>query len=227
MGSCISPGTSKRELFDEGLSRSLSFFKKNPAITPLAQVYRSREPMQTRIIELGFPRVRLGSTWMGGWWAKEDSSMVFVDVDKCKEPGVRIRYPGCPGDDSPYGVLCHEVGHHVDFYACEETYVSETEPWMAVVRSEPPVTTYETSFRGWQRYSEAFADAFSLFLMNPELLRVGRPARWSFLTGDCHLKPVYAVPWRRVLAKAPASSVTEVERWIALKGKDPKSKVSF
>jgi len=50
--------------------------------------------------------------------------------------------------------------------------------------------------------------------LNPNLLMLGRPKRWHFLTVDMKLKPLHNEPWKNVLVNAHEKLICAAENWI-------------
>lgn len=107
-----------------------------------------------------------------------------------RTPGYGWSFPGWKADRTIAGVLAHETGHHVDSLF--------DHPRLTGWTKEPKVSGYEPDRR------ERFAEAFKLFVTNPDLLRVGRPARWALLTETLGLEPVHLDPWDEVLRRRGA-----------------------
>jgi len=62
--------------------------------------------------------------------------------------------------------------------------------------------------------SEAFAEAMKLFILNPDLLRAGRPLRYRFVTEVLSFRPVHDLSWREVLRHAHPKFFTAADQWI-------------
>jgi len=108
--------------------------------------------------------------------------------------GRQWSYPGYAVDRTPYGVLAHELGHHVD-EAEGRRPGSVSGSWRRLTAA-PPLTSYCPNDNEW------FAEHFRLFVTNPDLSR--RLAtdlyklmleRWPRLSVES--------PWDCVLAGAP------------------------
>lgn len=132
---------------------------------------------------------------------------VYVNLGKTvratRTPGYAWSFPGYKADLTPAGVVAHETGHHVDALTNHKPLVG----WGAEAR----VTSYEPD------RAESFAEAFKLFVTNPDLLRVGRPVRWRHLTEVLGLDPGPLVPWDQVLAArgAHARFLVAAKNWAA------------
>lgn len=147
--------------------------------------------------------------WEGGW------SAIAVAVDECpvgqrlKRPhGAHIwQAPGSFEDFTPLGVMCHEVGHHVDHALHPEAY-SRRNGFAEVADNEDEVSSVEYNVL------ESFAEAIRLFVTNPTLLKEGRPDRYEYLTKGMGLKPLHDRPWKVVLSKAGVRVQRAVEAWL-------------
>lgn len=107
--------------------------------------------------------------------------------------GRQWSYPGYVVDRTPYGVLAHELGHHVDgAHGAAGGIVAHD--WRKKT-GEPPLTGYCPNDNEW------FAEHFRLYVTNPDLLRFLRPHLFALLAVKW---PVRAEnrPWREVLAGA-------------------------
>lgn len=87
-------------------------------------------------------------------------------------------WPGSTTDREPYGVLCHELGHHCDLFAGESkwTYGSEYSANLCRKAKEPPISGYHDNEAEW------FAEMFRVFVTNPALLKQLRPRTYDLLT---------------------------------------------
>jgi hypothetical protein len=104
-------------------------------------------------------------------------------------------WPGSVTDRTPYGVLCHELGHHCDWLTGDKKgeYYSEYCERVKDAAREPGVTSYAD-----ENPAEWFAEAFRVFVTNPALLRCLRPKTFSALEGKW--VPVGSVDdWRKPL----------------------------
>ena len=130
---------------------------------------------------------------------------IYVNVKTAKTPvktpGFAWSYTGYKADLTPAGILAHEFGHYVDHYL---KYISKK---MKLVK-ESAVSSYEPN------QSERFAESMKLFILNPDLLKTGRPQRYQFLTQKCNLKPVIVDEWNIVLGNAHEKLITAAKNWI-------------
>lgn len=104
-------------------------------------------------------------------------SIIHIWVPACAAIGTAGRawsYPGYIVDRTPYGVLAHELGHHVDDpYTVSQGRFSH-DCFMST--REAPVTSYAAT-----NVAEWFAEAFRIYVTNPQLLQALRPKTWAFM----------------------------------------------
>ncbi len=158
----------------------------------------------------------LEHAWLGVHSSKKGVSRIAVAVEDCDfscrfdtPQGMLIQAPGSFEDHSALGVLCHEVGHHVDYLLNPRAYSrSKASGFTAVTDDEEEVS------RGEFNVHESFAEAIRLFITNPDLLRQGRPERWEHLTAKLRLKPLHSEHWGVVLQKAPQYVQRAVRAWL-------------
>lgn len=98
-------------------------------------------------------------------------------------------WPGSITDREPYGVLAHELGHHVDLLAGERKgrYYSEYGEGVMSRANEPPITSYCPNPAEW------FAEMFRLFVTNAALLSFLRPITFALLNE--RWKPISSLDW--------------------------------
>jgi len=114
-----------------------------------------------------------------------------ANISFSPEPGNRQwSYPGYKVDRTGVGVVCHEVGHHVDFL------LRASKSTLFCYRGEK-VSNYEPCA------AEAFAETMRLFILNPCLLHILAPKRCEYLVNTVGLKPLVVEDWDAVLAHAP------------------------
>jgi hypothetical protein len=126
---------------------------------------------------------------------------IWILPRKCAHVGNGIRsfsWPGYVIDRTPYGVLAHELGHHVD-----HDHRGLLEDWITL--NEMPLTNYHGTGDGWvrkEREAENFAEMFRLFVTNPDLLKALRPKTFGLLRGHGFVSPEKR-KWKQVLRAAP------------------------
>lgn len=107
-------------------------------------------------------------------------------------------YPGYVVDRTPYGVIQHELGHHVDLMrgTAKGAYWSDYGAAVKTAAREEAITSYCPNDAEW------FAEMFRLFVTNPDLLRKIRPRTHARLLADGFV-PVFQDTWEQRLAGAP------------------------
>lgn len=171
------------------------------------------------------------------------AGVIFVSVDECAAVGMGGRawsFPGYVVDRTPYGVLCHELGHHVDeaegtrggvhskaiFEAlcgpkgvCEAK-LTDGDPNFYHAQLEvnvrvEPISGYHDNVLEW------FAEAFRLFVTNPYLLAALRPEvfaevkrRWP--------RAAEERSWQRILALVPRQLKAAENKVAAVRRRRPR-----
>lgn len=126
---------------------------------------------------------------------------IHIAPSRCASIGHAARawsYPGYVTDRTPYGVMAHELGHHVDFLrsSVRGAYGGSFSVGMRLLSKEPKLTSYCPNDWEW------FAEMFRLFCTNPLLLELIRPKTHALML-EAGLKPVERRPWPVVLEGAP------------------------
>lgn len=88
-------------------------------------------------------------------------------------------WPASTTDREPYGVLCHELGHHCDMIGSLKSRYAYSGDYGESVRAESgelPLTSYAAG-----NDAEWFAEAFRLFVTNHALLKLVRPKTHEIL----------------------------------------------
>lgn len=158
----------------------------------------------------------LERAWLGSHHHKKGVSTISIAVEDIDlsgrfdtPQGVLIQAPGSFEDYSVIGVLCHEVGHHVDYTLNPKPYSrTKASGFSSLLDDEEEVSRNEFNVH------ESFAEAIRLFITNPDLLKRGRPERWEHLTVKLKLKPLHLEHWSVVLQKAPQYVHRAVRAWL-------------
>ncbi len=110
-------------------------------------------------------------------------------------PNRNWTWPGSTTDREPYGVLCHELGHHCDWLTGEHKWEYGSEYCVKVMKrsGEQPITSYCPNPAEW------FAEMFRLFVTNPGLLYCLRPKTFDVLLEKW--APLDPLDWREVLGE--------------------------
>jgi hypothetical protein len=157
---------------------------------------------------LPIPEFRLGTPFKAGPGAYGfyRPGRVHVAVDRTRLPtkGEPIRawsYTGWKSDKTAAGVTAHEVGHHVDHCL---GYPSNK---IGICTKGLELTSYAPN------PSEVWAEAMRLFILNPELLLLGKPRayRWIIENG---LKPIVCERWDMIIRHAHPRYHQVGKKWI-------------
>lgn len=147
---------------------------------------------------------------------------ISVMVEKCASRGLGGASWSCPGyavDRTPYGVLQHELGHHVDTVKTGEvTNLDLMEKLFSrqifLQSKEEPLTKYlGTDRRAATFFMEWFAENFRLYVTNPDLSLKLRPKFYMavFCAG---IYPVMEGGWEEVLKRnnAPSRNIEQARK---------------
>lgn len=149
--------------------------------------------------------------WRFGVCAYYRRDLISICVQRCAAVGTAGRqwsYPGYTVDRTPYGVIQHELGHHVDLLLSDRkgAYFGDFSIGMRRRAGEEPITTYCPNDAEW------FAEMFRLFVTNPDLLLQLRPRTHAEMMA--RFKPVFDDTWRERMAYAPERTIVAAERKI-------------
>lgn len=138
------------------------------------------------------------------------ADVVTICVERCAHIGRAGRawsYPGYSVDRTPYGVIQHELGHHVDHMmsSIKGAYGGDFSVGMRAASREPKLTNYCPNDWEW------FAEMFRLFATNPTFLQALRPKTYTLMV-EAGLQPVETRHWREVLEHAPERTRDMAER---------------
>jgi len=181
----------------------------------LAELGRRRVERFCRLNGLPVPEVLIvpRDEWVVGVCAYYRSGVIRVCLELCQVPapvanGRNWSWPGSTVDREPYGVICHELGHHADYERGERkgTYGSEYSGMVRTFANEPGLTSYAEG-DDW----EWFAEAFRLFVTNPDLLRRVRPRTYGILIEDSW-KPATDMDWLTALGANCPPRVVAAQR---------------
>lgn len=102
--------------------------------------------------------------------------IITIWPEACANLGMSGRlwsWPGYVVDRTPYGVVAHELGHHVD--SAHGAAGGIQAPIWRRQTNDAPITSYCPNDNEW------FAEIFRLFVTNPDLLKHIRPRMFSIL----------------------------------------------
>ncbi len=150
--------------------------------------------------------------WSFGVCAYYRNAVTHICIERCASigrAGPAWSYPGYVADRTPYGVIQHELGHHMDraHSTRRGAYFGDFSVAMREWCKEPPITSYCPNDAEW------FAEMFRLFATNPDLLRGIRPRTYGTLRALW--EPAEPRTWREVLRDAPARTVAMAERKVS------------
>jgi len=156
-------------------------------------------------------QVVLRAAWRVGACAYYRENVIHICPELCAWPGYAGRawsWPGYAVDRTPYGVLAHELGHHVDWHnptARRGPYWSDYSGHVRTITGSAALTGYAPDDFEW------FAEMFRLFVTNPNLLQAMRPRVYDTLKDRFNtIQP--ELPWQEVLHDAPLRTVAAAER---------------
>jgi hypothetical protein len=132
-------------------------------------------------------------------------SRIHIWPRACAHVGVAGRAWSAPGysvDRTPFGVLAHELAHHVDD-AAGARGGTLSHAWRRET-AEAPLTSYCPDSNEW------FAEMFRLFVTNPLLLAALRPRTFKLM--DARWRSVERRPWAEVLAPYPRQLAVATKR---------------
>lgn len=140
---------------------------------------------------------------------------ITIMVEKCANYGYGGRawsWPGYVIDRTPYGVIQHELAHHVDhlltnqgaWFSRRVHDVSQEKPLTGYLGTDKKMATF---------YQEWFAENFRLYVTNPDLCECLRPGFCRTMR-QYGFKPVVFGSWRRVLDdhRAPERIVMQAQK---------------
>lgn len=184
----------KGELFKDGVHLAERFCTRNKLVMP-----------EVRVV----PREK----WQFDVCAYYRPTYIAICIEKCASEGKGGRawsWPGYVIDRTPYGVIQHELGHHVDytFSKSKGLYFGDYSVGMLASTGEPALTGYAPNAAEW------FAEIFRLFVTNADLLRRVSPKAFTELAS--RLTAVVVDPWQDVLYGAPERTVAMAEKKIRL-----------
>lgn len=188
----------KESLFEYGVARVGEFCELNGLMLPAIVCLTKEEP---------FACIKTCA-----WYR---ANRISIKIWGCANIGTAGRawsFPGYTTDRTPYGVLAHELGHHVDVHISFKkgldcyNYSGDYCKQLKETTKEPPLTSYCPNPAEW------FAEMFRLFLTNPDLLSKLRPKTYEALRE--HFTPVEKRNYTQVLANAPERTIKQATKKI-------------
>lgn len=133
--------------------------------------------------------------------------MIFINKKLCRPPvrvpGYDWSFPGFVHDLTPYGILAHEIGHYIS----DELGKDFRKNFVKLKSREVNVSDLDD-----KDVDERMAEAARLFITNPDLLRLGRPKRFSFFSE--FYAPITNKKWKTILKNAHPRIIESAEKWI-------------
>lgn len=192
----------KNFLADLGEALLKKFCEANTFIKPpVLNLYRNEDDAMVK-------KIRAVGTC--GYYRR---GVIHVAVPACAHNNPNYSWPAFISDRTPYGVIQHELGHHID-EAMSNVDIYRTAPGnffsdkINRASLEKPITSYCPNTQEW------FAEIFRLFVTNPNLLQQIRPKAYSALR--VYFTPVITMHSGDVLLtwKAPDKVFQRAENWI-------------
>ncbi len=153
--------------------------------------------------------------WRGrGFCGYYRDGVIHVCLEMCARPGragMAWSWPGYKIDRTPYGVVAHELGHHVDrsMSVSKSAYGGDYSTIIRSAAAEPALTGYCSNTFEW------FAEMFRLYVTNPHLLCALRPRTYAQLARIFYQVTPHR-SWDRELAAtgAPQRTVDAARRQV-------------
>lgn len=194
----------KQDLWEIGKQINIAFLKLNNIKIPEIEIKND--------LKLGKRKI------LNGMYDSSNKT-VYINLKRSrpatKNPGYSWSFPGYKSDMTPIGILSHEIGHHIHY---EKMNRQLNEKWFyEVLLKEPSITRYDnpkyytSSIRALY---ESIAEAFKLFITNPNLLKVGRPLRYNFIINEFNVQPLHDIPWQDILLHAHPKFIKAAHSWI-------------
>lgn len=145
---------------------------------------------------------------------------IHIAVERCANLGYGGRswsWPGYAIDRTPYGVLQHELGHHIDHWAPRGPNGELISKKLMAVTQEPPLTGYlGTDTKPETIHMEWFAEIFRLFVTNPCLCEKLRPKFYRHMMAFQFTPVVNDGNWKDTLRvhNAPERIINQAEKKI-------------
>lgn len=182
----------KKDFYDKGVALSIKFLMMNGIEVPKFSLDH----------HIGLNKHQLTGLYLALM------KMVYINIPKTSAIGYggpAWSFPSYKIDRTAYGVVCHEVGHHIDVML---KYPSRSEEWNILTKKEK-VSRYEPT------PSEAFAESMRLYITNPDLLRIGCPKRFGYLANELDLKKVTTTGWLTTLENkgCPQRQIDQARNW--------------
>jgi hypothetical protein len=184
----------KTELLEEGLLQIMEFAKVNSLPAPTVNMV-DEEVADDISFRCGCYIV--------------SSNQILICIKRCANIGTGTGFsqssPASKIDRTPFGVLAHEMGHHVHSLFLTSKYFKDKH-LMASSLKHTFMNTKKEKISGYEpNYRESFAESMRLFISNPDLLKRACPIRYGFIYDQLQLKPLYNELWENMLVKRGTS----------------------
>lgn len=180
----------------------------------LLQMGQYRMERFCKVNKIHIPSVTVCEEWNWGACAFYRPQGIQIHLPSCGRPCTEFQtrnwtWPGSTTDREPYGVICHELGHHCDWTASDRqgSYFGDYSVNTRKESREAQLTSYCPNDCEW------FAEMFRLFVTNQALLKLLRPKTWESLS--IRWIPVSSEDWREELGPiVPSRIVANLEKKI-------------
>lgn len=195
--------TNKKQLANLGVNIATMFCEQNNIRMPTLHILDDENDTE-------YQKIKRFSTC--GYYRRNH---MYVAVGLCAHQNPNYSWAGFISDRTPYGVIQHELGHHVDevktgidIYRNRGAMLFSTE--IRQKSGEKRITSYCPDDMEW------FAEIFRLFVTNPDLLSKIRPKTYAALI-DSGLRPVVTLDAENALmvTSAPPRVFERMNDWIA------------
>ena len=183
MPKVVEPLTPKMEGYLKGVERVKLFCLENKLLIPSI--------------------LREDDTWFVNACAYYRQGQIHISLKECASPATENQVRnwnswGSVTDREPGGVLCHELGHHADWFTGNTKYKYSSDYCKQVMdeSGEKEITRYCPNPAEW------FAEMFRLFVTNQALLKLLRPKTHALLLKKW--TPVSDNNWEREIEGCPA-----------------------
>lgn len=209
----MTPLEIKDTLYGIGIGLAVHFLKENNIAGP--KFYRYSDIDRAPEMAARFLRKVQHGALQGTGTGLYCYGCIFVNVPATAMPAQQPcyrnwSYPGYKVDRTALGVVCHEIGHHLDRELQHSKRLTPAHgvAWRQLLQLHPKQVS------GYEKVpSEAWAESVRLFILNPRLLQAGCEERYMFIRHAVGLVPTERRSWQRVLLNHPLY-VTAAERWI-------------
>ena len=167
----------QHELLEKGIERMTDFCNLNDISIPEVNVVAPNDWEFSHVCAYYRPDTDSNRKWT--------TPGINICLPHCGRPCGEVQsrnwtWPGNTTDREPYGVICHELGHHCDYWKSDKkgTYFGDYGIRMREASKEPPISGYADNDHEW------FAEMFRVFVTNPALLKQLRNKTYQLLIND-------------------------------------------